>query len=128
MTPGTLCLLLRPHGLRGKFDAYLGDALICTSRQPLLDGARELLRRGCDPASLLTTRHEKKAYDNFVPKPISDLAGWHAVDSPQGVHFRRHAPCGSTTALPMRVEVGVATTLPDNHNANPSASLSAEAA
>jgi hypothetical protein len=116
MTPGMFFLLLRPHGLRGKFDAYLGDALICTSRQPLLDGARELLRGGHDPASLLTTRHEGKTYDNFVPTPIGELAKWDAVDHPHGVRFQKHAPSGFIRRSPMRVE-GV----PATHNANPGA-------
>jgi hypothetical protein len=70
--PTTTTLTLWPKA--GRFDAYLDGQLICTSRQPLLDGARELLRRGCDPAALLTTRHEGKPYDNFVPAPIGELA------------------------------------------------------
>lgn len=49
-----LTLILRPHIEHGsfhldRFDAYLGDALIVTSRQPLYDGARKLLERGHDP-------------------------------------------------------------------------------
>jgi hypothetical protein len=55
-----ICLILRPDGRAGRFGAYLDGESICVSHQPLLDGARELLRRGHDPASLLTTRHEGK--------------------------------------------------------------------
>ena len=47
-----------PHTERGgyhldRFDAYLGDELITTSRQPIYDGARELLKRGHDPEALM---------------------------------------------------------------------------
>lgn len=69
----TVTLALRPRP-RGYFDACLDGILVCTSRQPLFDGARELLRRGHDPADTLTTRHEGKAFDNFVPAPIGELA------------------------------------------------------
>jgi hypothetical protein len=69
-----LRLALRSHDRHGWFDAYLGADLICTSRQPLLDGARELLRLGHDPTLLLTTRHDGKGYDHFIPRPIGDLA------------------------------------------------------
>ncbi len=58
-----------------KFDTYLDGHYIVTSREPLLDGARELLRRGHDPATLLTTRHACKAFDSFEPLPIGKLAG-----------------------------------------------------
>jgi hypothetical protein len=70
----TLRLVLRPHDRHGQFDAYLAADLICTSKQPLLDGARELLRLGHDPTLLLTTRHDGKGYDNFTPRPSGDLA------------------------------------------------------
>jgi hypothetical protein len=79
-----ICLILRPDGRAGRFGAYLDGEWICVSHQSLLDAARELLRRGHDPASLLTTRHEGKTYDNFVPKPIAELAKWTAVERGSG--------------------------------------------
>ena len=54
----TLRLMTRPHLQRrshgvlihlDRFEAWLGDELICVSRQPRLDGARVLLERDIDP-------------------------------------------------------------------------------
>ena len=76
-----LRLIARPHLERGgfhldRFDAYLDDELITTSRQPLLDGARALLARGFDPDALLTMRHAGRDYDSFRPQAIGELAKW----------------------------------------------------
>ena len=53
-----------------------GEVIVRGSRQPLVDGARELLARGLDPATLLTMRHQGKAYDSFRPAPIGEWAKW----------------------------------------------------
>jgi hypothetical protein len=53
-----------------------GELIVAGSRQPLVDGARELLARGFDPPTPLTMRHEGKAYDSFQPLPIGKWAGW----------------------------------------------------
>lgn len=90
-------LVLRPEG-KGRFAAYLDGALICTSKQPLLDGARELLRRGYDPATLLTSRHEGKAYDSFVPAPIGDLAKLTVRDD----KFEKYVAPTAAGGSPMR--------------------------
>ena len=46
---------------RGKvadwFDAYFAGELVCTSREPLFDGARVLLACGRSPDTLLTSVH-----------------------------------------------------------------------
>jgi hypothetical protein len=63
----------------GRFAARLestGELLVASTRQPLVDGARELLTRGFDPATPLTMRMEGKAYDSFQPLPIGKWAGW----------------------------------------------------
>ena len=75
----TVRLILRPCSLTAakhadKFDAWLDGHYIVTSREPLLDGARELLRRGYSPDTLLTTRHDGKDFDNFEPLPLARLA------------------------------------------------------
>ncbi|HEX6111073.1 MAG TPA: hypothetical protein VFZ10_02120 [Geminicoccaceae bacterium] len=67
-----------------RFDAYLNGELILTSRQPWLDGARELLRRGYPGDTLLTMRHAGKDYDCFVPLEIGYLAKWSISDSDRG--------------------------------------------
>jgi hypothetical protein len=57
-----------------------GD-LVIRSHQPLVDGARELIARGFDPATLLTIRHEGNAYDSFKPAPIGQWAKWTYSES-----------------------------------------------
>ena len=68
----------------GKFTPRLegtGEVILTGTRQPLVDGARELLARGFDPAIPLTMRHEGKAYDSFQPLPIGKWAGWTYEES-----------------------------------------------
>ncbi len=48
-------------------------------------GARELLRRGYSPDTLMTTRAHDRGYDSFVAAPIGELAK-------QTVHEGRSAP------------------------------------
>ena len=63
----------------GRFTARLestGEVIVTRTRQPLVDGARELLARGFDPATPLTMRHEGKGYDSFQPLPIGHWAKW----------------------------------------------------
>ena len=63
----------------GRFTARLestGDLIVTSTRQPLVDGARELLARGFDPSALLTIRHEGKSYDSIQALPIGKWAGW----------------------------------------------------
>jgi hypothetical protein len=74
-----LRLILKPHIERSgvhldRFDGYLGDELIVTSRQPLHDGARELLKRGFAPDERMTIRHEGRDYDSFEPRPLDELS------------------------------------------------------
>jgi hypothetical protein len=71
-------LIVTPEAA-GRFTARLespGGILVSGTRQPLVDGARELLARGFDPTATLTMRHEGKAYDSFQPAPIGHWAGW----------------------------------------------------
>ena len=94
----TVRLILRPCSLTAakhadKLDAYLDGAYIVTSREPLLDGARELLRRGYDPATLMTTRHDGKAFDNFKPAPLGKLAGLAIGEGDKrGLQLRKWEP------------------------------------
>ena len=63
------------HGCHiDKSEAHLDGELICVSRQPRLDGARELLRRGYSADGLMTTRAHNRDYDSWVPAPIGELA------------------------------------------------------
>ncbi len=84
MSTATLRLIASPDRKRpGAFNAHLetGEALVESSRQPLVDGARVLLARGFDPASPLTMRMEGKTYDSFAPLPIGQWAGWTYEES-----------------------------------------------
>jgi hypothetical protein len=79
MTCTALCLIVDSTSeAPGRFTATLagGGVIVRGSRQPLVDGARELLARGLDPATLLTMRHQGKAYDSFKPAPIGEWAKW----------------------------------------------------
>ncbi len=76
-----------------KFDAYVDGHYIVTSREPLLDGARELLRRGYDPDTLVTTRHDGKAFYSFEPAPLGRLAGLTMEESDaRGLRLRKWEP------------------------------------
>jgi hypothetical protein len=61
--------------LTGRLEST-GGVIVTNTRQPLVDGARELLARGFDRATPLTMRMEGKAYDSFQPLPIGKWAGW----------------------------------------------------
>jgi hypothetical protein len=80
-------LTLKRHIERGgfhadRFDCYLDDAAIVTTRQPRHDAARELLARGIAPQTLLRLQRAGRAFDGtIVPAPISELAAWTYVDS-----------------------------------------------
>jgi len=45
------------RGTPDRFDAYVCDRLICSSRQPLLDAARVLLAEGIAPDTQIEMRH-----------------------------------------------------------------------
>lgn len=84
-----LTLILKPHIEHGgyhldRFDAYVGSELIVTSRRPWFDGARVLLKRGHDPDTLLTIRHDGKDYDSFAARPIGELAKWTIKERDRG--------------------------------------------
>ncbi|MCZ6604846.1 MAG: hypothetical protein O7A03_06840 [Alphaproteobacteria bacterium] len=98
-TPPLVRLIIRPHphhtGTKSadRFDAFLDGEFICTSREPLFAGARELLARGYDPSTLMTTRHEGKAFDSFKPAPIGKLAKLMIEESDAGgLRMRKWKP------------------------------------
>jgi hypothetical protein len=75
-----LRIIVRPAPSRpGTFTAHLEDGaiVVASSRQPLVDSARELLARGVAPETSLALRHAGKAYDSFAePASIGHLAQW----------------------------------------------------
>jgi hypothetical protein len=80
--PGAICLVVTPEPdpeKAGRFVARLestGEVVVASTRQPLVDGARELIAYGFDPNTPLTMRMEGKAYDSFQPLPIGKWAKW----------------------------------------------------
>ena len=90
MAERTLCLITSPHIEKSdRFDAFLDGEFVVTSRQPRLDGARELLRRGYSPDTLMTTRAHDRGYDSFIPAPIGELARWTIVEEDKNGLRRR---------------------------------------
>jgi len=60
----TIRIFSKPHPARpGQFDAWLDGECLCTSRQPLLDAARVLSRRGVADDVILALRHFGSDYD-----------------------------------------------------------------
>lgn len=80
-----LRIIIRPAGLTQNarlWEARLNGALLCISRQPFYDGARELLRRGYDPETPLNLRHEGGEHDSFaISHPIREWARWTTKES-----------------------------------------------
>jgi hypothetical protein len=76
-------LILTPDPISGGYVARLDGDHVVTSRQPVVDGARVLLRRGHSPDALLTARHAGAA-DSFKPLPIREWARWTYTDGVTG--------------------------------------------
>jgi hypothetical protein len=58
-------ITVKPVDRYGTFDAYLGERLLTTSRQPFLDSARVLLAEGIDPATPLVMRRAGSQTDSL---------------------------------------------------------------
>src|SRR5215471_1809030 len=75
-------LIVRPDAdpqKAGKFTACLestGETIVSGSRQPLVDGARELLGRGYDSATPLMMQHQGSTCDSFKAASIGEWAKW----------------------------------------------------
>jgi hypothetical protein len=65
----------KPGRFSGRLEST-GEVIVTSSKQPLVDGARELMAAGFDPATPLTMRHERSTNDCFEPLPIGKWAGW----------------------------------------------------
>jgi hypothetical protein len=76
----SLALTLRAHIERDgchheRFDAYLDDELISTSRSGWHDPARKLLELGHDPETLLHVQHHGRAFDPTIARASAGLLG-----------------------------------------------------
>ncbi|TXM64588.1 hypothetical protein FV226_26300 [Methylobacterium sp. WL12] len=76
-----------------RYDAYLGTTLLCTSRIPFYDGARELLKLGYPPEALVNMRHRGKAYPSFVPIELAQAAKLTVRENDEdGLRVRLYEP------------------------------------
>ena len=66
----------------GVYQAYLGDTLLCTSRLPFFDGAREMLKLGYPAETSVNMRHRGKAYPSFVPTTLGKAAKLTVIETP----------------------------------------------
>jgi hypothetical protein len=63
----------KPGSFTGRLQRT-AEIVVRGTRQPLVDAARELLRRGHDPAALLTMRHVSQTHDSVAPLQVSHWA------------------------------------------------------
>src|SRR6185503_31762 len=65
----------------GYFDVFVADRLVCTSRQPIRDAARELIRRGFAPETWLTVagRHPPNQWPNTLGDAARDFDNANVV-------------------------------------------------
>jgi hypothetical protein len=87
----------------GRHEARLGQVLLCTSPQPLLDGARVLLAAGCDPSAKLVMRREGSDLDALRTRVC--VAAGLTVDE-TNIRFARWKPrlsqIARTSIAPLR--------------------------
>jgi len=96
MTPQSIELILIPSARRRASDrvaseARMGDRLICTSDQPLFDGARVLLAEGFAPETALTTRWAGSPHV-AMQSTIGEAAKWTVWETDDGPVFARYRP------------------------------------
>jgi hypothetical protein len=82
-----LTITPRP-GKPGRFDVYVGDRLICSSRQPLLDAARVLLAEGIAPDAMVELRHAGADHVALCAK-VGAAAKLRIVEGGDTVRFAR---------------------------------------
>ncbi|KQP95283.1 hypothetical protein [Methylorubrum extorquens] len=66
----------------GVYQAYVGDTLLCTSRQPFFDGAREMLKLGYPAETLVNMRRGGRAYPSFLPTTLGNAARLTVIETP----------------------------------------------
>ena len=99
-----------PEVKKWKYTAVREDTgeEVVRSHTPLYDGARELLKRGLSPDTLLTMRHVSSPHDSFIPQRIGELAKWaiDERDNKSGLRKVLYLPrCSTREGQNIRVEV-----------------------
>jgi hypothetical protein len=96
--PASSCRLEPPVGIivapvihQGRFTASLtdGSLLIASSRQPFFDGARQLIKLGYDPATVLVMRSVGSDID-CLTATVGAAAKLTVEESAHGPVFRSH--------------------------------------
>jgi hypothetical protein len=86
-----IVITIEPLDRRGRYQVHLGGRLLLSSsRQPLLDGARELIRLGADPDALIVMRRAGSSTDCLRGR-IGTAAGL-TVDESGSPRFKRWKP------------------------------------
>jgi hypothetical protein len=85
-------LTIVPVG-HGSFSASLGDDVVLErTSEPLLDGARALLKRGAHPGAVVTTRHAGSPHI-AMRSTVGEAARWTVQESATvGPSFRKWKP------------------------------------
>ena len=79
----------KPH--RSNFDCrVVGGPFLCTSRQPFLQAARELIKMGCHPETVLVMRHADSAVEALRAR--IGVAAELTVDEHNGTRFAPWKP------------------------------------
>lgn len=92
-------LAARPNrsGLRLRWDALTeaGELLVAATEHPLTDGAHVLVRRGFEPETPVTLRHEGADHDSFKPMPLRIPAARGAKRAEATARIAAHSVRGS---------------------------------
>ena len=85
----------------GRFDAHLGERVLCTSEKPFLDAARILITLGFDPSITLVMRHAGSETES-LRHTIGAAAALTVEDTKYGPRLRPWKPL-STLAVSRRI-------------------------
>jgi hypothetical protein len=89
-----------PHGA-GRYQAQLygDDRVLCVSRAPFFDAARELVAIGYDPNTELTLRHAGSNADSLIAR-LGTAASLTVEETGYGPQFRHWKPIPALAATP----------------------------
>jgi hypothetical protein len=68
-----ITITIEPAG-SGKFHAYLGETLLCTSLMPFFSGARRLLELGHSPTEMVRMQHKDSEFVALKPTRLGFAA------------------------------------------------------
>jgi hypothetical protein len=86
---------------KGRYEAHLGERVLCTSKKPFFDAARRLIALGFDPGIALVMRHAGSETE-CLRSTIGAAAALTVEDTKYGPEFRPWKPL-STLAVSRRI-------------------------